>query len=320
MSLTYGFYDSLNGDRKYNAIQWSSIFDGVINDGVFASIGTCFLATATGSNMVITVGSGRAWFDHTWFLSDGDPNNPITFTWDAAHNLAPEPVNTRIDAIVFETNSNPNIRANSIKVVKGDPTTGLKPGMTHTAYINQYPIAYVTIGAGVTSINQANIENAVGTSSTPFVTGILQVISADSLIAQWSTDYANWRATQQASFTTWYATLQEWLTPSESATFAQEIMALEGMKTATFLAAGWTQIGSTGIYSQRAVCGGMDGDWNPTLVRYVSNTATVNDIKAYNKAFTCITSAIDGVTEDGFVTLYVIKVPATDITVGFKGR
>ncbi len=35
MSVTFGFYNSVNGDRKYDAIQMSSIFDGIIRDGVF---------------------------------------------------------------------------------------------------------------------------------------------------------------------------------------------------------------------------------------------------------------------------------------------
>ena len=42
MSVTSGFFNSLNGDRRYNAEQMSSIFDGIINDGIFANIGTAF--------------------------------------------------------------------------------------------------------------------------------------------------------------------------------------------------------------------------------------------------------------------------------------
>ena len=34
MSVTYGFYNSLNGDRRYDANQMSAIFDGLIIDGV----------------------------------------------------------------------------------------------------------------------------------------------------------------------------------------------------------------------------------------------------------------------------------------------
>ena len=34
MSLTSGFYNSLDGDRTYNAEQMSELFDGIINDGI----------------------------------------------------------------------------------------------------------------------------------------------------------------------------------------------------------------------------------------------------------------------------------------------
>ena len=38
MSVTSGFYNGLSHDRKYNAVQMSSLFDGIINDGIFQSI------------------------------------------------------------------------------------------------------------------------------------------------------------------------------------------------------------------------------------------------------------------------------------------
>ena len=31
MAVTYGFYNSLNGDRKYDAKQFSSVFDGLLD-------------------------------------------------------------------------------------------------------------------------------------------------------------------------------------------------------------------------------------------------------------------------------------------------
>ena len=57
MSVTYGFYNSLNGDRKYNAEQVSSLFDGLIIDGVFASVGMAFAVKAT-TGITVNVGIG----------------------------------------------------------------------------------------------------------------------------------------------------------------------------------------------------------------------------------------------------------------------
>ena len=69
MSISYGFYNSINHDRKYNAEQISSIFDGIITDGVYHSIGNAFSVTP-GTDMSVNVASGRAWFNHTWTLND----------------------------------------------------------------------------------------------------------------------------------------------------------------------------------------------------------------------------------------------------------
>ena len=57
MSVSSGFFNSLNGDRKYNAAQMSAIFDGLIIDGVFASIGTAFAVKAAGG-LTVNVGIG----------------------------------------------------------------------------------------------------------------------------------------------------------------------------------------------------------------------------------------------------------------------
>ena len=40
MALTCGFYNSVDGDRKYDATQFASLFDGVITDGVVAAVAT----------------------------------------------------------------------------------------------------------------------------------------------------------------------------------------------------------------------------------------------------------------------------------------
>ena len=69
MAFTCGFFNSQNGDRKYNAEQMASIFDGLIKDGVYDTVGDIFAVTP-GTGMQVRVGSGRAWFAHTWNNND----------------------------------------------------------------------------------------------------------------------------------------------------------------------------------------------------------------------------------------------------------
>lgn len=69
MSVTFGFYNSKEGDRRYDAIQMSSIFDGIIQDGILQHVGTAMVVKESEA-MIINVGVGRAWFNHTWTLND----------------------------------------------------------------------------------------------------------------------------------------------------------------------------------------------------------------------------------------------------------
>lgn len=176
MSVTYGFYNSKNKDRRYDAIQMSSIFDGIIRDGILQHVGTAMMVKES-TGMMVNVGIGRAWFNHTWTLNDA--LLPLTVPQS-------EVILNRIDAVILEVDSRESVRANTIKIVKGTPATNpVKPSMIKTNDRWQYPLAYIRVNSGVTSIRQENITNAVGTSECPFVTAPLEKMSIDALVAQW---------------------------------------------------------------------------------------------------------------------------------------
>ena len=194
MSVSCGFYNSLNGDRKYDAIQMSQIFDGIVNDGVYMSIGD-HLNVTPNAGMTVSVGTGRAWFNHTWTLNDAI----LPLTLDDA-----EVIVNRIDAIVLEVNAERETRNNEIKIVKGTPATvPEKPTLVNTDDVHQYPLAYITVDHDVTEITASMIENAVGTSATPFVTGIIETINIDTLVAQWGAQWTEWFAQQKSTMEEW---------------------------------------------------------------------------------------------------------------------
>lgn len=198
MSVTSGFFNSLNGDRKYNAEQMSAIFDGIINDGVFANIGTAFGVTANGTDTELNVGIGRAWFNSAWVYNDAI----LPLTTEAS-----EVVLNRYDAVVVEIDHSDAGRTGSIKVVTGTPATSpAYPTMIHAAYVNQYPLAYIYRSAGSTVITQADVTNMVGTSSCPYITGILETVDIDNLVAQWQGEWDVW----SAQWSSWEAAWDQW--------------------------------------------------------------------------------------------------------------
>ena len=183
MALTCGFFNSENGDRKYNAEQMSAIFDGIIADGVFTTIGD-HMAVSAGTGMQVLVGTGKAWFDHTWNVND------------AAYPLAiaaSDVTLSRIDAIVLETNHSDSVRLNKLRVVQGTAASSpVKPTLTNSEKVHQHPLAWVTVKPGVTQIAASTIENAVGTSACPFVTGIIATTAIDDLFNQWNGEFDEW--------------------------------------------------------------------------------------------------------------------------------
>lgn len=183
MAFTCGFFNSENGDRKYNAEQMSAIFDGIIADGVFTTIGDHMAVTA-GTGMQVLVGTGKAWFDHTWNVNDAA--YPLTIA-------ASDVTLSRIDAIVLETNHSDSVRLNKLRVVQGTVASSpVKPTLTNSEKVHQHPLAWVTVAPGVTQIAASKIENAVGTSACPFVTGIIATTNIDDLFAQWNGEFDEW--------------------------------------------------------------------------------------------------------------------------------
>lgn len=246
--ISFGFYNSVNHDRKYNAIQFGSMFDGIIRNGIFMSIGDCFQVTSD-EEMTVLVGTGRAWFDHTWTLNDA----PLPI-----HIPQSEVVLDRIDAIVLDINGNREIRKNDVMLVKGTPSkTAQRPTLIKNATRHQYPLAYISVKAGATSIRQADITSMIGTSDTPYVTGILETVNIDALVAQWKDQWNKffedlnvdtkemedswkeemdlWAAAYKAEldetaaeWNAWFASAQDILAKTENGELLEEVMQIYG--------------------------------------------------------------------------------------------
>lgn len=229
MAVTSGFYNSMNGDRRYNSEQMSHLFDGIIADGVYATIYNQF-EVSVNEGMTLQVDTGRCWFDHAWLLNDGI----LLLQVDAAEILF-----DRIDAVVIEIDHSDMVRAGNIKLVKGTPSaTPSKPTLTKTDTVKQYPLSYYTVRAGSTAIEAADVVNTVGTSECPFVTGVVSVMDIDMLVKQWGAQWDAWfkehtlKGEQDLSeikyeFELWFNELQTILDGDVAANLAKEILALK---------------------------------------------------------------------------------------------
>lgn len=183
MTVSSGFFNSLNGDRKYDADAFNQFFDGIITDGVFSTVGGSFLVEPT-TGMGVSVSSGRAWFMRSWI----DNNAPTSFILSNA-----SPGLDRYDVIVLDIDKRDITRKNDILVIEGiASSTPTVPVLANDSDHKQYPLAVILIPAATVQITAGNIENKVGTNDCPFATGLMQQISVSDLLQQWDWEFYEW--------------------------------------------------------------------------------------------------------------------------------
>lgn len=206
-NLKYGFYNYVEGDadpKIYDAVDVTSLFDGIITDGVYEKYKNHMLVRPSQNELEVIVGSGRAWFNHTWNYIDVD--TPLSL---ADYPLTPPYV--RIDAIVIDVNN--NTRENHISIVPGTSATTnpQKPTLIRESGHMQYPIAYITRRGSDSIVAQDDIDTTcLGSSLCPFAKGLLEGdITTDELIASWDAQFNSWNLAQKESFAIWRAEREE---------------------------------------------------------------------------------------------------------------
>lgn len=255
--FTYGFYNSKNGDRKYNATHFGKLFDGIITDGVFSSVYNQFRVVPVDNpdptDPTVMIKSGAAWLGRTWNILDSDTE--YSFSTVAANKQ-------RTDAICIEVNqsdksdeaNNPS-RTNRIVIVQGGvygindpisyPTLTYERNSLNNDVIRcQFPIAYVTIYGSIKKtdsvtyeaniIKEANIRNVVGVGSEdtkykewlPYVSGATMNIDVSSLIPaveEFIGSLEQLRYNEQTEFNTWFDLMKGQLSEDAAGNLQNEI-------------------------------------------------------------------------------------------------
>ena len=154
MSITYGFFNSVNGDRVYNADDFNSCIDAIASDGIFKRNGGS-LQVGVNTGMSLQVLDGYARFKGYWIKNDAVINLTIP---------AADTQNPRIDAVVVRVDT--SARTVTIAVKQGTAAaTPAAPEMTRSATINEYCLATVAVAANTTAMSQSYITDTRGDAS-----------------------------------------------------------------------------------------------------------------------------------------------------------
>lgn len=196
--VTYGFFNSQNGDRKYNADQMSEYFKGLISDGVFESVGEGMVVEAT-SGMTVSIGTGRAIIDCKWMDSSASELVEITMA---------DPVNPRYTAVVVRLDY--NRRLMEFDTVDGEAAADPDyPTTTWTDSVKELVLAYVLVGAGATSISQVDITDARSLDVCGWVTGLIEQISIENLYLAWVDKFNQYYLAMEENYEAWFDMLTE---------------------------------------------------------------------------------------------------------------
>lgn len=205
MSITCGFYNSVDGDRKYNAAQIGRYLQYIVSSGVFPYVSDSLQVLAE-DGLTVSVQAGRAMLDYHYMDNDA----PITFTLTAGGTQ------DRIDAIIMYHDETE--RRCDIAIKEGTPAAAPKaPTMTRTDVRKEYMLAAIHVPKLASSITQANItDTRADTSVCGWVTGLIKQVDTSTLFMQWQAAYeeayaelGDYLAAQKAAWDAFFTAVSE---------------------------------------------------------------------------------------------------------------
>lgn len=249
MAWTSGFFNSVNGDRLYNAQQMSEIFEGLITDGVYASVGNK-MAVQPNSGMTIQIATGRGWFNKHWVNNDSE----YTLTLDDSDVIL-----NRYVAVVIRVDDTDAVRNAAPYLKYGEfASEPVKPTMERTETVKEYCLAYIYIGAGVAEITASVIEDTRADESLcGWVAGLIEQLNSATLFEQFT-----------AIFYEWFNNLVDKINENTEIVL---VNALPTAVTITLTPEGW--VVENGIYKQTVTVDGMN-DTKSVMVQPADDSMT----------------------------------------------
>lgn len=202
MGIKYGFFNSVNGDRVYNAEDIGRYLHGLISSGVYADRSDSLQVLANG-DMTVTVQPGRAMLNGHYLEND----EPLVL------ELEPADEARRIDAVVMRLDLSE--RTCSIYVKTGAPAAGQidPPAPSLIRYENawEWQLAEIFVRARAAAITQSDItDTRADTEVCGWVTGLIKQVDTSTLFKQWQAAYEEQYELSEANQQAMEAAFNEW--------------------------------------------------------------------------------------------------------------
>lgn len=193
-----GFFNSVNGDRKYKSEDFANYFNKFITNGVFPNPSTN-LQVMSGDGMNIILKGGPAWINGYVYENTSDLILPV----DPADGVL-----NRIDRVVLRYDTiNREIKA----VVKKGTFAGfpVAPTLQRDADAYELGIADINVAKGTISITQAYITDIrLNTALCGIVNSLIQV-DTTTLLNQYEAGMQAKEVQFTQDFNDWFSTIQD---------------------------------------------------------------------------------------------------------------
>ena len=237
MAINYGFFNSINGDRLYNADDFNRYFNALVSSGVVPFPDASSFQVIASSGMQVKISPGKAFIDGHWIENDAY----VYLTLDNADTAIP-----RRDSIILRLD---NSGRKIILTIKKGALSGLAPqqSLERSETIKEYELANIIVWQRTTTITQSNITDTRGNSARcGWCAGLVTQKNTENFFLQWQSKYDEYYrksteeidayfAEKKAAFDSWFENLSAqlnvdtWIkefTKSETVTEKTDVISL----------------------------------------------------------------------------------------------
>lgn len=190
MAFKCGFFNSINGDRLYNAEDMNIPYSKIVSNGVFgdAESSTDFqvavLWGGVSQTKKIVVKKGQGIFDGKWAILDADMPMNVP---------SPHVSYNRIDSVIVRIDNSDDVRAGTIVYKQGEAALDPVPiELENNNYIKEYRLAKILIPASAATLSDSNITDCRPTSECGFIHNLLWDSDITATYAQWEAQFTEW--------------------------------------------------------------------------------------------------------------------------------
>lgn len=197
--ISYGMFNSINGDRRYKAEDFAQYFATFIGNGIFIKPSDCLQVRASGDSMKVFVRPGKAWINGYYLINDEDYNLSLS-VGDSTLN--------RIDRIVIRLDF--LLRKMSVEVKKGALSAlPIAPALQRDTDAYELALADIYIAKGTLTISQAVItDTRLNNSLCGLMHAVINQVDTTTIFDQFQAWYNTFTDDAKHNFDDWFETIK----------------------------------------------------------------------------------------------------------------